>query len=130
FFRHLVRLHPGSDSRKVPAHRRFGRWLTSNARRPGSLGQFAGGAAARSAEVDLTGQPQRLEVHFHEGVGVTHCELRSELVGWKGERVVDEVSLWHDPLAAREMHAKEVVGFYPDLTAVPSAPEGGLFCIL
>jgi hypothetical protein len=92
--------------------------------------QFGGGAGARTAEVDLTGQPQRLEVHFHEGVGVTHCELRSELVGWKGERVVDEASLWHDPLAAREMHAKEVVGFYPDLTAVPSAPEGGLFCIL
>jgi hypothetical protein len=95
---------------------------------------YAGGAGARGAEVELTGQPQRLEIHFHEGEGVTRCELRSELVGWArndgpGERVVDEVSLRHDPLAVRELRVTDVAGFYPELTTVPSSPEGGLFAL-
>ncbi|MFN0016779.1 MAG: PA14 domain-containing protein [Pirellulaceae bacterium] len=90
---------------------------------------LSGGAGERNAIADLTGDPQRLEVQYHEGVATTHCVLRWGLIDGTGDQLVDETLLRHDPQVARDMRVKEVFGYYPDLVSVPSAPDGGLLAI-
>jgi PA14 domain len=91
--------------------------------------EYGGGAGVRTGVADLTGEPQPLEVHYHEGAVTTHCILRWGLAEAGGDQAVGEISLSHDPLSAQEFHAKDDYGYYPDLTSVPSAPEGGLLSI-
>ncbi len=90
---------------------------------------FGGGSGVRGVEVELTGEPQRMVLYFHEGIVHAHCTLRWRLGDETEDRIVDGQFLRHDPLLAKKFRATDVVGNYVDTVDVPSAPEGGLLAI-
>lgn len=91
--------------------------------------QFGAGAGERGVQVDLTGEPQRLVIYFHDLIVYANCTLRWRRADEQVDQIVDAHYLKHDPAFAKQMHATDVLGDYPDTTRVRSAPEGGLLCL-
>lgn len=90
---------------------------------------LGGGSGTRGAEVDLTGEPQQIEVSCHEATVNAHCFLLGRFADEPADRIVDGRFLRHDPVVARKFHATEYVGNYSETVRVPSVPEGGLLAL-
>jgi hypothetical protein len=90
---------------------------------------LGGGSGLRGVEVDLTGEPQQIVLHYHEGIVHAHCALRWRLTDETEDRIVESQFLRHDPIIARRFYATDVIGNYRDTVRVPSVPEGGLLVI-